>query len=104
MFQDYAGLDAVANFGAIGVQVPLAVIYKRVRFEPLVTLAKMTPEEYLDRERLAESKSEYHDGVVVAWRRPSQPLDDSDVTTPRRDCQPFSSEMRVWAPAANSFF
>ena len=35
VFTDYTDLESVADFGVIGVQLPLATIYERIAFEPL---------------------------------------------------------------------
>lgn len=70
------------------------------------------PQEYLQRERLAEARSEYWNGEIVAMaggtrshnrilrnltRRLGNQLDNSP-------CEPFASETRVFVPECNSYF
>lgn len=72
----------------------------------------MTPGEYLRRERDAETKSEYFDGVVVAMAGASleHNLITANVITQlnghlrRRGCIPFASDLRVHVEACNRYF
>ena len=73
---------------------------------------RLTPEEYLTRERLAESKSEYVDGVVYAMAggSPRHAVIQGNISSlvwisvRHGHCQMFSSDMKIWAQAANSYF
>jgi Uma2 family endonuclease len=67
----------------------------------------LTPAEYLALERQAETKSEYHDGEIVAvagatWEH-NLILGDTyrELSTQLRhgSCQVVASDMRVWIPA-----
>jgi Uma2 family endonuclease len=72
----------------------------------------VTPEEYLARERAAETKSEYYDGVIVAMAGASPEHDRIAVDflrhlgnqLERSPCEPFSSDMRVRVPACNRYY
>jgi Uma2 family endonuclease len=72
----------------------------------------ISPEEYLAQERMAEVRSEYWNGEIVAMaggsrnhnrilrnltRRLGNQLEDGP-------CEPFSSETRVRVPACNTYF
>jgi Uma2 family endonuclease len=71
----------------------------------------VTPEEYLRREREAEGKSEYWDGVIVAMAGGTEELERISGSiyallynqlrgTP---CEPFTSNMSVHIPAYNRY-
>ena len=72
----------------------------------------LTPEEYLRRERDAATKSEYHNGVLVAMAgaSPEHHLLTANVITQlnlhlrRRGCLPFASDLRVRVDACNRYF
>ena len=72
----------------------------------------ITPEEYLERERNAETKSEYHDGVIVAMAGASKEhnriSDDINgeiyVQIKGEPCEKFSESMRVFVPECNKYF
>ncbi|HZP85004.1 MAG TPA: Uma2 family endonuclease [Chthonomonadaceae bacterium] len=72
----------------------------------------VTPEEYLERERAAETKSEYYDGVIVAMAGASPEHDRIAVDIlrhlgnqlERSPCEPFSSDMRVRVPTCNRYY
>ncbi len=72
----------------------------------------ITPEEYLKLEHNAETKSEYYDGVIVAMSGASPEHDRVAVNLLRHfgnqlegtACEPFSSDMRVFVPACNTYF
>ena len=73
---------------------------------------RLTAEEYLVRERLAASKSEFVDGVVYGMPGGSakhsliQTNVSSMVWNGVRNgaCTMFSNDMKIWAPAENSYF
>ena len=81
-----------------------------------MTVSKQKPyvtrEEYLERERRAETKSEYHDGVIVAMSGASKSHDRIVVSTlgslnnqlQNMPCEPCSSDTRVYIPAYNRCF
>ena len=80
----------------------------------MATLAlphRITPEEYLEQERKAQSRSEYVDGVVRAMAGGSyrHAVIISNVTRSlgnsleASECTVVSSDMRVWIPAAKTF-
>ncbi len=70
------------------------------------------PEEYLLRERDAETKSEYADGQIVAMAGASPEHDRiaGDIFGELRSqlkgasCEPFTSDVRLWAPECNRYF
>jgi len=72
----------------------------------------ITPVEYLRRERNAETKSEYYDGVLVAMAgaSPEHNLITANVITSlnfhlrRRGCIPFASDLRVHVESCNRYF
>jgi Uma2 family endonuclease len=72
----------------------------------------ITPQEYLERECQAETKSEYYDGVIVPRSGASPEHDRIAVDLLRHlgnqlagtSCEPFSSDMRVRVPAHNRYF
>src|SRR5579883_412044 len=72
----------------------------------------ITPEAYLERERVAARKSEYYDGIIVAMAGASPDHDRIAVNLLRHlgnqlegtPCEPFSSDMRVRVPAYNRYF
>lgn len=72
----------------------------------------ITPEEYLERERLAETKSEYYNGVIVAMagaspehvRITGNVYAGFHVQLAGTSCEPFMSDMRVRVPACNRYF
>jgi Uma2 family endonuclease len=63
----------------------------------------ITPEEYLARERLAATKSEYYDGQIYAMSGASRPhilvagnlYTEINVQLRGRDCEVYSNDMRV---------
>ncbi len=72
---------------------------------------RVTPQEYLERERRAETKSEYHDGVIVAMAGASP---EHNILTfnlngllyvllQSGNCQGFASDPRVYIPAGNRY-
>ena len=73
---------------------------------------RLTQDEYLVRERLAASKSEYVDGIVYAMAGGSSKhaLIQTNITATvwngigERGCLTYSSEMKIWAPAAKAYF
>jgi len=70
------------------------------------------PHEYLQRERRADTKSEYHDGVIVAMSGASRQHNRITFDTARSlgnqlqntPCEPFSGDMRVLTPECNRYF
>jgi Uma2 family endonuclease len=72
----------------------------------------VTRQEYLAGERKATTKSEYHDGVVVAMAGASRQHNRITFDTARSlgnqlegaPCEPFSSDMRVLVPECNRYF
>jgi Uma2 family endonuclease len=71
----------------------------------------ITPEEYLRRERDAETRSEYHDGVIVAMAgaNPEHNIIAANVIIQlntqlrHRGCIPFTSDQRVRVDACNRY-
>jgi Uma2 family endonuclease len=71
-----------------------------------------TPEEYLELERAAETKSEYHDGEIVAMAGGTGPHSllamklGSELTQrlKGRPCLVFNSDMKVWVGERRHFF
>jgi Uma2 family endonuclease len=69
----------------------------------------LTPAEYLAMERQAETKSEYHDGEIVAMAGASREHNLIAMNTVRelstqlrgRPCETYPSDMRVRIPARN---
>lgn len=67
----------------------------------------ITPEEYLALERQAKTKSEYHDGEIVAMAGASWEHNLISGATYRElatqlrrgPCQPVANDMRVWIPS-----
>ncbi len=72
----------------------------------------VTPQEYLERERHAETKSEYYDGVIVAMAGASPEhsaiaFNLSSALGPQlrsRGCRGFGSDLRVRVPQCNVYF
>jgi len=73
----------------------------------------VTPQEYLERERRAETKSEFYDGVIVAMSGASRQHDRivgdifTEINLQLRGgsrCEPFTGDMRVAVPACNRYF
>ena len=72
----------------------------------------ITPEEYLRRERNAETKSEYYDGVIVAMAGASPEHNiitlnvGAELRTQLRSrgCTAFASDLRVRVDAYNRYF
>src|SRR5579859_4604384 len=72
----------------------------------------ITPEEYLRRERNAETKSEYYDGVIVAMAgaSPEHNIIAANVIIQLnaqlrdRGCIPFTGDLRVRVDACNRYF
>jgi Uma2 family endonuclease len=71
----------------------------------------LTPEEYLELEREAETKSEYHDGIVVAMAGGTGPHSllavklgsELNQRLKGRRCLVFNSDMKVWIEATRRF-
>lgn len=84
------------------------VAYKKKVPQP----PQITPQEYLRRERKAETKSEYYGGVVVAMAGASK--EHNRITAniygelhsqlKQSPCQAFVTDLRVSVPACNSYF
>src|SRR5579862_9533761 len=72
----------------------------------------ITPQEYLERERKAETKSEYHAGVIVAMAGVSPEhvalVCDLSLLLGMQlrggPCQGFNTDLRVRVPACNAYF
>ncbi len=72
----------------------------------------LTPQEYLERERKAEVKSEYHSGIVVAMAGASKAHNaivfDTALALGTQlrggPCQGFSSDLRVRVPECNAYY
>ena len=72
----------------------------------------ISPEEYLEREHKATTKSEYLDGIVVAMAgaSPEHNAITFNLGTAlglqlrNRDCRGFSSDLRVRVPECNRFY
>lgn len=72
----------------------------------------VTPEEYLELERAAETKSEYHDGEIVAMSGGTGPhsllaMNLGSELRQRlkgRPCLVFNSDMKVWIGVRRHFF
>jgi Uma2 family endonuclease len=72
----------------------------------------ITPQEYLEQERTAETKSEYYDGIIVAMagagpehdRVTGDAFASLHSQLKGRSCEPFTSDMRVRVPACNRYF
>jgi Uma2 family endonuclease len=75
-------------------------------------LVRISPEEYLIRERAAAYKSEYIDGVVyaIAGGSPRHSMLQSNVVAilwaslEESPCTTHGSDLKVWAASARSFF
>ncbi|HZP80319.1 MAG TPA: Uma2 family endonuclease [Chthonomonadaceae bacterium] len=75
-------------------------------------LPRLTPQEYLERERKAERKSEYYDGVIVAMSGASK--EHNRITfnisgelyaqLKGKPCQAFVSDLRVRVPECNCYY
>ncbi len=71
-----------------------------------------TREAYLEREELAQTKSEYYGGVIIAMAGASPEHDRIAGDTYAiinsqlrgRLCEPFTSDMRIYVPACNRFY
>ena len=71
-----------------------------------------TPQEYLERDHIAEYKSEYFDGSIVAMSGASPDHDRVAVNIlanlhaqlSGKSCEPFTSNMRVSVPACNRYY
>jgi Uma2 family endonuclease len=76
------------------------------------TRPRITSEEYLERERRAETRSEYRDGVIVAMAgaTPDHNAVVFDITgvlsaqLRGKPCQGFTSDLRVRVPACNNYY
>ena len=72
----------------------------------------LTPQEYLQWERQADTKSEYHDGVIVAMSGASRVHNRITFDAGRAlgnqlagsECEPFESDMRVLVPECRRYF
>src|ERR1051325_992618 len=75
-------------------------------------LPRLTPEEYLEQEQKAETKSEYYDGYIVAMAGASPEHNaitfnlSVEIGAQLRGggCQGFSSDMRVHVPECNRYY
>jgi Uma2 family endonuclease len=73
---------------------------------------RTTPAEYLERERRAETRSEYHNGVIVAMagatpHHNAVVFDITGVLSAQlrgKPCQGFTSDLRVRVPACNNYY
>lgn len=73
---------------------------------------RLTPQEYLERERYAETKSEYRGGVLVAMAGASP--EHNAITSNlhgelygqlrEKECRPFVSDLRVRVPACDRYY
>ncbi|HZP81316.1 MAG TPA: Uma2 family endonuclease [Chthonomonadaceae bacterium] len=73
---------------------------------------RLTPQEYLEREQKAETKSEYHGGIVVAMAGASP--EHNTITSNvhgelygqlrGKDCRPFVSDLRVRVPECDKYY
>src|SRR5579871_717255 len=85
------------------------------RSQSMVAQTKLyyfTPEEYLERERNAETRSEYDDGVILAMAGAS--LEHVTITynlgaelrqqLRRTGCRGFSPDLRVRVPVGNKYY
>lgn len=74
--------------------------------------SRLTPQEYLERERKAETKSEYHGGVVVAMGGASKEhyritvniTGELHMQLKGKLCEPFAADMRVRVPECNRYY
>ena len=72
----------------------------------------ITPEQYLEGERLSNIKHEYHDGTIVAMAgaNPEHNAIVFDISGALyiqlrgSNCQGFSSDLRVRVPACNKYY
>jgi Uma2 family endonuclease len=72
----------------------------------------VTPQEYLKWERKAETRSEYHDGVIVGMAGASKEHNRITVNLggeihaqlKGKTCEPFASDMRVYVPVVNRYY
>ena len=79
---------------------------------PKTESRRLTPQEYLERERHAETKSEYHSGVLVAMAGASP--EHNAITSNihgelyaqlrGKDCRPFVSDLRVHVPVCDKYY
>src|SRR5579872_3709140 len=73
---------------------------------------RMSAQEYLERERKAETKSEYHSGRVVGMAGGSKEHNRITFDMARhlgnqlegKTCEGFSSDMRVRVPECNNYY
>lgn len=73
---------------------------------------RLTPQEYLERERKAQTKSEYLDGVVVAMTGASKEhnritvniVSELHAQLKESSCEPFAADMRVRVPQENRYY
>ncbi len=75
----------------------------------VTTTAKLTPDEYRDREAIAEIRHEYRDGEI--FEMPGGSIDHSSIITDLlltlglllqdTDANLYVSDMRLWIPACN---
>lgn len=77
-----------------------------------ISTPRLTPQEYLERERKAQAKSEYRQGLIVAMAGAS-PEHNAIVFNLAgalsaqlrgKPCQGFSSDLRVRVPASNAYY
>src|ERR1051325_1552816 len=76
------------------------------------TKSPISPQEYLERERTANTKSEYYDGVIIAMAGASP--NHNTITfnlngllytlLQGKPCRGFSSDMRVRVPDCNRYY
>jgi len=88
-------------------------VYRRRTMVTMSSVAetRLTPEEYLHRERTAETKSEYYDGIVYAMTGASPRhnlivagiVGELKARLPRR-CKVYPSDQRVRIPKPIRFF
>jgi Uma2 family endonuclease len=72
----------------------------------------ISPQEYLERERISETKSEYYDGVIVAMAGASWVHNLISSRTGRflgnqlenALCEAITNDMKVWVEACRKFF
>ena len=79
---------------------------------PVETPRRVTAREYLERERTAETKREFHRGVIVAMAEASPEHNTITVNVlgelysqlRGKECRPFASDMRVRVPACDNYY
>lgn len=79
---------------------------------PKTESRRLTPQEYLERERYAQTKSEYHGGVLVAMAGASPEhnaivfdiIGTLSAQLRGKPCQGFPSDLRVRVPACDRYY